>query len=282
MMKTTMCGILAAGLAASTGYAQSVHELLGMNVPAAQAPPPPAETGHASAEESPFFVAWTVDPVIAGTTNTKADDSTTTQGFALQGGNIRYDVGVGTSVTFGWRIPDSYLFLQFSAGFTWNGVQSFDADIQIAGNPAGNLSGGSGHLYQVPLLFTPGFEFDLPGGWPFMNGALIRVGPTVGAVYQDLQVDDIRRNAPGGGAEPTYSFGADNWAFAYGAFVDLEFFLSHNISLVLGYQFFATTSMNYGRLVETSTTGAVVTGGDQVKANSTYTNVVKCGLSFYF
>ena len=282
MMKTTMCGVLAAGLAASTGYAQSVHELLGMNVPAAQTPPAPAETGHASAEESPFFVAWTVDPVIAGTTDTKANDSTTTQGFALEDGKIRYDVGVGTSVTFGWRIPDSYLFLQFSAGFTWNGVQSFNAKIDVANVP-GKLSGGSGDLYQVPLLFTPGFEFDLPGGWPFMNGALIRVGPTVGAVYQDLQVNNVKRTVQGGaGPEPTYSFGSDTWACAYGAFVDLEFFLSHNISLVLGYQFFATTSMNYGRLEETSPTGAVRGGGDLVKANSTYTNVVKCGLSFYF
>ena len=282
MMKTTLCGMLAVSFTASAGYAQSVHELLGMNVPAAQAPPTPADTGHASAEESPFYVAWSVDPVIAGTVNTKANNSSNVGGTTLEDGKIRYDVGVGTSLTFGWRIPDTYLFLQVSGGFYWNGVSEFNANIESAG-ATGKLSGGSGNLYQVPILFTPGFEFELPGGWPFMNGALIRVGPSVGVVYQDLSVSDVKRTLPGGGVQPTYSFGSENWVFAYGAFLDLEFFLSHNISLVLGYQFFATPSVDYGRIVTSNAAGGPPNpGGDSVTANSSYTNVVKCGLSFYF
>ena len=157
-MKTmTLCGALAVGVAASTGSAQSVHELLGMNVPAAW-PPDPADTGHASAEEAPFYIAWTVNPVIAGSINTKRVDPMAP--VDLDGGKIRFDLGIGTDVTFGWRILDTYFFLQVSAGFTWNEVSSFEANAPLTGGGAdGKLFGGNGNYYRS-IIFTPGFEFD--------------------------------------------------------------------------------------------------------------------------
>ncbi|MEE2681509.1 MAG: hypothetical protein VX641_03965 [Planctomycetota bacterium] len=282
-MKTmTLCGALAVGLAASTGSAQSVHELLGMNVPAAQAPPTPADTGHASAEEAPFYIAWTVNPVIAGTINTKpvANNGST---LALSGGKIRFALGVGTDITFGWRIPDTYFFLQVSAGFTWNDVSEFSADAPPEnGAFPGQLFGGSGDLYQIPIIFTPGFEFELPGGWPFMHGGLIRFGPSIGTVYQDLSVNNITQTINGVVREQQASFGADNWLLAYGGYVDLEFFLSHNISLVMGCQFMATNGADYGDLQVVPTQGGQAFVEDNVSTNSTYTTIVKCGLSFYF
>ena len=285
MKKMTICGALALGIAASTGSAQSVQELLGMNIPAAQAPPTPADTGHASAEEAPFFVAWSIDPVIAGATSTE-EDTSGANAATLARGKISYNLGLGTTVTFGWRIPDTYFVLQVSAGFSWNGVKDFEANLPVPGaGLSGTLTGGSGNLYQMPILFSPGVEFELPGGWPFMNGALIKFGPSIGTIYQDLSVDNIKRTLNGAVlAGETYEFGGSaEWLLAYGAFLNVEFFLSHNISLVLGYQFIGTSGANYGTLTASgSNVQAGSPGGDEVKTNFTYTNVVKCGLSFYF
>lgn len=285
MKKMTICGALALGIAASTGSAQSVQELLGMNIPAAQAPPTPTDTGHASAEEAPFFVAWSIDPVIAGATSTE-EDTSGTNASALARGKISYNLGLGTTITVGWRIPDSYFVLQLSAGFTWNGVKDFQANNPVpSANLQGTLSGGSGNLYQMPILFSPGFEFELPGGWPFMSGGLVKFGPSIGVIYQDLSVTNIKRTLNGAPVVgESYEFGGSaEWLLAYGAFLNVEFFLSHNISLVLGYQFIGTSGANYGTL--TASGPAVPVGspsGDEVKTNFTYTNVVKCGLSFYF
>ena len=282
MKTTTLCGALALGIAASTGSAQSVHELLGINIPAAQAPPEAAGTGHASAEEAPFYIAWTVNPVVVGSINTKPDNETVNT-IALDGGKIRFDVGVGTDVTFGWRIPDTYFFLQVSAGFTWNEVSEFSARSPFeTGTQEGNLFGGNGNLYQIPIIFTPGFEFELPGGFPFMHGALFRVGPSIGAVWQDLQVNEVGQTIAGQTQDQLYSFGAKNWLLAYGGFVDLEFFIDHNISLVLGCQFMATSGADYGNLEATSPQGGPSFESDKVSTNSTFTSIVKCGLSFYF
>ena len=283
MKKMTICGALALGIAASTGSAQSVQELLGMNIPAAQAPPTPADTGHASAEEAPFFVAWSIDPVIAGATSTEQNNSGPSA-TALGRGKISYNLGVGTTISVGWRIPDTYFVLQVSAGFTWNGVKDFQADNPIPGQLDGELFGGSGNLYQMPIIFSPGFEFELPGGWPFMSGGLVKFGPSIGGIYQDLTVSNIKRRTPNGVEDRTYEFGGSaEWLLAYGAFLNVEFFLDHNISLVLGYQFIGTSGASYGTLTspEPGAPGPSAIG-DEIKTNFTYTNIVKCGLSFYF
>ena len=285
MKKMTICGALALGIAASTGSAQSVQELLGMNIPAAQAPPTPADTGHASAEEAPFFVAWSIDPVIAGATSTEQNNSGPTA-TALGRGKISYNLGLGTTISVGWRIPDTYFVLQVSAGFTWNGVKDFQADNPIPNtNFTGELFGGSGNLYQMPIIFSPGFEFELPGGWPFMSGGLVKFGPSIGGIYQDLTVSNIKRRTQSGVEQNvSYEFGGSaEWLLAYGAFLNLEFFLDHNISLVLGYQFIGTSGANYGTLTASGTgVSNNPPTGDEIKTNFTYTNIVKCGLSFYF
>ena len=40
-------------------------------------------------------------------------------------------------------------------------------------------------------MFSPGLEFDLPGGWPFLSGGIIRFGPSAGVSYNDLSINNI-------------------------------------------------------------------------------------------
>ena len=280
-MKTTIfCSALAVSLAASTGYGQSVEELLGLTVPGMQTPSIPTETGHTTAEESPFYLSFTVDPVIEG--DIDLDDTSAPAGFpGLSGSQVKFDLGIGFGITFGWRIPDTYIILQISTGFLWNEVNKFNGSLQPTPGTYNALSGNDGNLYQIPVLLSPGLEFDLPGGWPFIHGGLIRFGPTIGMTYHDLSVSDIKRaGAPG----ETYSFGTETWVFAYGAFLSIDFFLSHNVALSFGYQFMGTSPIDYGGFEGVSAGGAPFPTRNQpdAKTNFTYTSIIRCGISIYF
>lgn len=279
-MKTTIfCCALALPLAASTGYAQSVEELLGLTVPGMQAPPStPEDSSHASAEEAPLYLSFTVNPLVQGDI---ALQSTTAQGgAALSSSKIKFDVGVGVGVAVGYRIPDTYVVLELSSGFLWSEVNNFSGSLTLGGG-TDQLNSTDGSLYQIPILASAGLEFDLPGGWPFLNGGLIRFGPSVGVTWYDLNVNNISR---GGFPNERYTFGRSGWVFAYGAFVSIDFFLSHNVALSIGYQFMGTSPIDYGGLEEEpGSPGALPAGNSpSAKTNFTYVNIVKCGVSIYF
>jgi opacity protein-like surface antigen len=282
MKKLTLCSALAVCLTAPAAFADadSVRDLLGLSVSSAQEPGTPIGTGHASAEESPFYLQITAAPTIAGTINFQQGVS---NGFIFDKGKARFDAGVGFDLTFGYRIPDSYVILQVWTGFFWNGVEEFNAVLPantaapIVGDP---YSSADGNLYQIPVMFSPGLEFDLPGGWPFLSGGIIRFGPSIGVSYNDLAINNIR-NSTAVGAE-TWSISNKSWVLSYGAFLDIELFLNHNMALTIGYQFLATAPIEYGTIDATNPATGVTVPGADVKSNNTYTNIVRCGLSFYF
>jgi len=282
MKKMTLCSALAVCLTASAGFADgdSVRDLLGLSVSSAQEPGTPIGTGHASAEESPFYLQITAAPTIAGTINFQQGVS---NGFAFNKGKARFDAGVGVDLTFGYRIPDSYVILQLWTGFFWNGVEEFNAELPV--NTAAPIatepySSADGNLYQIPVMFSPGLEFDLPGGWPFLSGGIIRFGPSVGFSYNDLQISNIR-NSTDPNAE-NWNLSNKSWVFTYGAFLDIELFLNHNMALTIGYQFIATAPIEYGTVDSENPGVGNPVIGPEVKSNNTYTNIVRCGLSFYF
>lgn len=278
-MKTTItCGAVALSLAASHCYAQSVEEMLGFSVSGVQTSSMPTEGTHATAEDSPFYLTFTVDPVIEGTIDIK-DSSAASGTPSILGNQVQFDLGVGLGITFGWRIPDSYVIIQLTTGFTWNGVREFNGTFQIAPGTFTSLSSNEGNLYQIPILLSPGLEFDLGGGWPFLHGSVIRFGPTIGMTYHDLSVSDIKR---GDTRTETYSFGARKFVFAYGAFVSLDFFFEYNMALSIGYQFMGTSPINYGDFTGVNAGGVTTASIPDVKTNFTFTNIVKCGISIYF
>lgn len=273
MKKSIVFGALAVSLATtSSGYGQSVEELLGLTVSSVQAPPTPVGTGHATAEESPFYVRFAVNPVIEGAINT--NPSTGSTATYLEDSKIEFDLGVGVSMAFGFRIPETYIFMEVMVGYNWSSVRQFTGSYVSAGAQKGELLSEDGNLYQVPILFTPGLEFELPGGFPFLHGGAIRFGPSFGVTYHDLAVDNIT-----GIGNDIFSFGASKWVFTYGAMLSIDLFLSHNVALNLGYQFAATTGINYGALDEET---APTNPGVDVKTNFTFNNIISVGISIYF
>ena len=289
MKKMTLCSALAVCLTASAGYADgdSVRDLLGLSVSSAQEPGTPIGTGHASAEESPFYLQITAAPTIAGNIDFQNNKSNSSgSDYEFNSGKLRFDVGVGVDLTLGYRIPDSYVILQVWTGFFWNGVEQFTGNItpSVSGTPIPTdpYFADGGNLYQIPVMFSPGLEFDLPGGWPFMGGGIIRFGPSAGVSYNDLSIKNIKDKS-GDPNALVWNISNKSWVFSYGAFLDFEFFFNHNTALTIGYQFLATSPIKYGAITTSDpNAGGALVNGPNMKSNNTYTNIVRCGFSFYF
>lgn len=281
MKKTMSFGALVVALASTSVHAQSpVEEMLGFTTPVMQAPGGTAETGHASAEESPFYFRLSIDPIMMGATNVKG--STASSGLLMDNAKLRYDLGVGVGAAFGYRIPDTYVFVQVDTGFQWANVQGFEATLDPGAGVPIQLSGGHGNMYQVPVMVTLGLEFDLPSGWPFLDGGSIRFGPSAGMAYQDVAVSDIQTPSPN---DDVFAFESDSWVFSYGFYLAFDFFFSHNSAFTIGYQFIGTSGVDYGPLTGTSGPGGPplpASNQPEIKANFTYTNVVHAGFAFFF
>lgn len=274
MKKSILLGALACSCLTMTGYGQSVEELLGVSVTSVQTPDAPTMTGHASAEESPWYVGIAVDAVFAATIDT--NDTTSSGGTRLNDSQIQFDYGTGLNLNVGYRIPDSYVFIDISASFLWNGVKEFSGSYAPAGLALGSLRGEDGNFYQIPVMITPGLEFELPGQWPFLEGGAIRFGPRVGFTYQDLEVKNITTNI----TNDVFSFSSQEWVFAFGAMVSLDLFIDYRTSVNIGYQFIGNLSGSLGTFKEAS--GAPAGSLPDVETNFSYTNVLSVGLSFYF
>ena len=123
MKKSILLSALTVSLTAASGYAQSVEELLGMSITSAQAPLEPEMSSHAHAEESPFYVRMLATPIIQGTINTNGTNNTSA--VSLNDAKVEFDAGIGVGLTIGYRIPETYVFMEVAAGWQWAGVKDF-------------------------------------------------------------------------------------------------------------------------------------------------------------
>jgi hypothetical protein len=280
MKKMILLGALAVSFATTSTQGQSVEELLGLNVSAIQTPANPTMTGHAQAEEAPLYFRAKVNPLLVGSISLQdagSSGGTTT----ISGAKVEFDVGIGFGLSFGWRIPESYVFIQIDTGFQWAGVNDFNGTLTVGGGGGGSfdLKTSGGNLYQVPVLITPGLEFDLGGQWPFLNGAAVRFGPSVGFMYYNLKINDIEAVAGPVPNNDIFDINGNGLVFTYGAMVNLDLFLSHNVALTLGWQLQATSPIDYGQFnVDQGSSGTL----SDAKTNFTFTNVMSCGISIYF
>lgn len=275
MKKMILLGALAVSFGTTAAQAQSVEELLGVSTPALQTPADPTMTGHAQAEESPFYARFTATPLVVGSINLQ-DAGSSGGNTRITNSKIKFDVGVGAGLTLGIRIPETYVFIEVFSGFQWAGVNQFRGTLGVGAAPGAtfDLESNGGNLYQIPILLTPGLEFELPGQWPFLNGSSIRFGPSVGMMYYNLEVNNITAV----GNPDVFDISGSGWVFTYGAMVALDLFIAHDMAITLGYQLQATSPIDYGQF--NVDVGAAELA--DAKTNFTFTNVVTCGISIYF
>jgi opacity protein-like surface antigen len=147
---------------------------------------------------------------------------------------IRFDLGLAYDVT-------EWFNVQLASGLIWNEVSKMQGTV-VDGVPSvvgGNarLSGGSGDMYQVPIMVNG--EFRLPLG----KDMKLTLGGGLGAVWGDLSVSGVNLStAPAVRA----SVDGSDWAFAYQGSLGLEWVLSSNVSLGAKYSFLGTTQLDFG------------------------------------
>jgi opacity protein-like surface antigen len=180
---------------------------------------------------------------------------------------VRFDLGLGYNVT-------EWFAVEVESGLIWNGVDKVEGTVtDTTGAFLGTdlpLSGGSGNVYNIPIMFNG--QFRLPVG----KDMKVVLGGGVGTIWSDASVTGVSTPlAPG----LTASVDGNSWAFAYQANAGVEWSLASNLSLGVRYTFLGTTELNYGPA--TFNTDLLV-GSADIKADALYTHSILATLRLEF
>lgn len=169
----------------------------------------------------PYFRAG-VGPTIFQDSELKGFSIGPSPGFpAFNGptGKVSYDVGVSADAAFGWAF-NRYVGVDFQTGYTWgqiDSVQNYYANNSTMGN--------------VPFLANLTLSLPIPH-----SNVVPYIGGGVGGSDSIFYADNFTEPVSGNYAQNSES----DVVFAYQAFAGVRFMLNPNISVGIGYQFFAT------------------------------------------
>ena len=232
---------------------------------------PPAARPSVSIFDEMYLLA-DVGVAIPQDANIKNIASTATSG-GLSGTKVSLNTGMRFDAGLGFNVTD-WLAVEVASGLIWNSVDRVEGTIlDTTGGLLGAdlpLSGGSGDIYNVPIMFNG--QVRLPVG----KDLKLLLGGGIGTVWSDASVDSITTTAiPGLQA----AVSGNSWAFAYQANVGLEWELAKNLALGVRYSFLGTTEVNYG---PASFNTPTIVGVSDVKADAIYTHSILATLKLEF
>jgi opacity protein-like surface antigen len=139
--------------------------------------------------------------------------------FSAQNQTVSYDVGFSADGAFGWAF-NQYVGLDFESGYVWGRINNI---------PGYNANGST--VANVPFLANLTLSLPIPHTniVPYIGG---------GAGGSD-SIFDAHAFSDAGNVQTAYGSESDV-VFAYQAFAGVRFLLTPNVSLGLGYQYFAT------------------------------------------
>jgi len=185
--------------------------------PPAYAPPPPAGYWWFPEGAGPYFRGG-VGPTFYQ--DGKLRQFSIIPGFnGAQNEPVHYDVGVAADGAFGYAF-NKYVGLDFESGYIWGRIN----------NIPGYISNGS-TIANVPLLVNGTLSLPIPHTniVPYIGGG---AGGAVSIFDAHSFSDD---------AQTVTAYGEESDAvFAYQAFAGVRFMLGPNVSLGVGYKYFAT------------------------------------------
>ena len=143
-------------------------------------------------------------------------------GFTGPTGTVKYDVGVSGDAAFGWAF-NRYVGVDFETGYTWgrmDSVQNYNANGSTMGN--------------IPFLGNLTLSLPIP-----RTNIVPYVGGGVGGADS---IFDAHSFSPASVSVPgdTLQGSESDAVFAWQAFAGVRFMLDPNVSLGIGYRFFAT------------------------------------------
>lgn len=218
-----------------------------------------------------YFLA-DVGVAIPQDANLKNIASTTTS-TGLSGAKLSLNPGVRFDLGLGYNVTD-WFAVEVESGLIWNGVDKVEGNITdtTSGFIGANLplAGGSGNIYNIPILFNG--QFRVPVG----KDLKVVLGGGIGAIWSDASVSGVNTPLVPG---LTASVNGSSWAFAYQANAGVEWSLSTNLALGVRYAFLGTTELNYG---PASFNTPLVVGTADIKADALYTNSILATLRLEF
>lgn len=236
-----------------------------------QAPPAAATRPSAPIIDDLYFLA-DVGVAIPQDADIENIASTNTS-LGLSGAKLSLDPGVRFDLGLGYNLTD-WFAVEVASGLIWNGVDKVEGT--VTDTPAGfiganlPLAGGSGNVYNIPILFNG--QFRIPVG----KDLKVVLGGGIGTIWSDASVNGITTPlVPGLQA----SVNGSSWAFAYQGNAGVEWQLSSNVALGVRYAFLGTTELNYGTA---NFNTPLLVGSADIKANALYTNSIMANLRFEF
>lgn len=180
---------------------------------------------------------------------------------------VRFDVGIGYDITPNFSI-------ELASGMIWNGVDRVTGTVtDTTGGILGAdlaLQGGTGDIYNVPIMVNGQFRL------PLSKDVHLNIGAGIGAVWSDASVNNIvSPSVPGVQA----SLNDSDWAFGYQGSIGLQWVLTANLSLGVGYAFLGMTELDYGR---PSFNDPLIVVENDIRTKGTYTSSILGTLRWNF
>ena len=198
--------------------------------PPAYAPPPPGY-----GPPPPYWAPWPVDtgpyvrfglgPAFYQSGNLKGYSFApfgALPGFTGPTGTIHYDVGVSADFGIGWAF-NKYVSLGFQTGYTWAGIDSVD-----------NYFSDSASLGNVPFLANLTLSCPIPH-----TNIIPYIGGGVGGSDSIFDVNSFTPIVGSTSANTIFGSQSDV-VFAWQASAGVRFKLNPNMSVGVGYEYFAT------------------------------------------
>ena len=186
-------------------------------------PAPVAET----TSVGPWYVAAAVGGTFALDSDAKDGDTT-----------FKFKTGVGVNLGVGYALSKSWA-IEVRSGILWNEIDGVNGSIpSLAGNSF-DLGGGSGRIYQVPVMASAIYSF------PVSTSFTIGIKAGVGIQWTDIQADSITVSGMGA---PTSTFGYDNrsTAFRWELGVQTVHQIAPNVRIGGGVIFSGTSEVDLG------------------------------------
>lgn len=199
----------------------------------------------------------------------------------LSNAKISLDPGVRFDVGLGYEIYD-WLAFEVETGLIWNGVKNVSGTVTDTNPPffgfSGTLTGGSGGIYSVPIMFN--LQARIPLNKDPLQPFSLVFGGGMGTIWSDADVNNVGLLTPLPFPIPvTASVNGSGWAFAYQANLGFEWSVARNVALGVRYAFLGTTQLNYGK---PGFSDPALVGVSDIKVDALYTNAIMATLKIDF
>lgn len=174
---------------------------------------------------------WYVAAAVGGTFALDADAKENNARFRFKGG-VGVNVGVGYAFAEDWAV-------ELHSGLLWNEIDSVGGSVTSRLGNDFNLGGGTGHMYQVPVMGSIVYSIH------FTEKLALGLKAGAGIQWTDMDVKNIRAFGPLAPMN-TFGYSKQSTAFRWEVGVRVANQIAPNIRIGGGVMFSGTSEVNIG------------------------------------